>query len=208
MAEIIDMENTEMVVGFEAINEQIKIDSPFAEPDEGCTTEAEESLAKYKLAPEIYENYVVKIINNHRNDLSNAKIVTMFRRGKWYKKNMETWGSAKKVSPEMRVLTGPADFLIIVNAEIWKGLSEAERLALVDHELLHCVREDDDKNGNPRYGLRNHDFEGFYAEVRRHGIWSPGLKRAKKAYDESKQGTIFDPLTQQNQEIIEEKIDG
>lgn len=165
--------------------------------DEGSTAgpEGEDSLTKYKLAPEIHDDYVVKIVNNHRNDLANAKIVVIIRRGKWYRKNMETWGSAKKVSPEMQVLTGPADFLLMINGEVWERISEAERFALVDHELMHCAREDDDKDGNPKYGLRNHDFEGFYSEIRRHGLWSPGLKKVYKAYEESKQGSMFDPLT-------------
>ncbi len=91
-----------------------------------------------------------------------------------------TLGQAKKIGELERDATG-VDFYLILNNAIWQELGEAERVALIDHELSHCEVCYDEK-GEPRrdvrdrivYRLRKHDFEGFGANVRRHGKNAPG----------------------------------
>lgn len=160
----------------------------------------EEALRKYTIAPEIRENYVVPIINNHRQDLAMAAIITMFRKGKWASKQRDTWAQAKKVSQEMQAVTGPVDFLIVVNEDIWEKITEDQRIALIDHELCHCRRGDDDKHGNPKWEMVGHDVEEFYSVIRRYGVWSEELRRTLKAFEESKQVVMFDSLKAQQEE--------
>lgn len=191
------IEKAEPQVAEEEIQETIEEqDVDFGEdtaPDDSF--ESEESLSKYELSPELYENYVVRIVNNHRNDLANAKIVTMWRRGKWSSKQKDTWAAVKKVSRETAaMLDRPADFLLTVNRDVWENLDESQRIALIDHELCHCRRGDDDKAGNPKWELIGHDIEEFYPILRRHGAWSDSVKKALEAISESKQVSMFDPL--------------
>jgi hypothetical protein len=64
-------------------------------------------------------------------------------------------------------------FLIRVAADIWHGLSAAERAALVDHELMHCAVEE--RETGLQLVLRGHDVEEFEDIVRRHGLWTDDL---------------------------------
>jgi len=61
-------------------------------------------------------------------------------------------------------------FAITISKPIWEMLNEAHRAALVDHELMHCGATYDN-NGKTKLYLIPHDFEGFNAEIERHGIW-------------------------------------
>ncbi len=96
-------------------------------------------------------------------------------------------GQAKKVGELERDGTG-VDFYIILNSATYQELSEAERVALIDHELFHCAVCFDEK-GEPRvdvrdrivYRLRKHDFQEFAAIVRQHGKNAPGWASFAKA---------------------------
>lgn len=67
-------------------------------------------------------------------------------------------------------------FVITISKPIWDTLSEEHRVALVDHELMHCgARFGDD--GKVKLVLIGHDFEGFNAEIHRHGLWRPDAVR-------------------------------
>lgn len=68
---------------------------------------------------------------------------------------------------------GPAMFWIEIAEDKWEELSDSQRLALLDHELLHCdVAETED---GWKMALRDHDVEEFNEIVRRHGLWKPSL---------------------------------
>lgn len=67
----------------------------------------------------------------------------------------------------------PVDFFVVEIAyEPWQGLTDRQRLALVDHELSHLDVELDD-NGNRKLVTRGHDLEEFTEVVQRHGLWRP-----------------------------------
>ena len=139
---------------------------------------------KYEIAPEIFELYVFPLIQDHRSDLVEARILTMWRRGPWTSQNRETWAKAKKVSQETETLIGAkADFIITVSEDVWEQLDDKQRMALIDHELCHCLRGDDDKYGNPKWEMVGHDIEEFFAVIKRHGDWSEDIKRALWAFE-------------------------
>jgi hypothetical protein len=69
------------------------------------------------------------------------------------------------------------DYVITLAAKPWTQLDEAQRRALLDHELSHCVGEEDPESGEIRWTLRGHDFEDFCAVVERHGAWTPSLEQ-------------------------------
>ena len=69
------------------------------------------------------------------------------------------------------------DFIITIHAEWWLQAGDAERCALVEHELYHCAQDKDafgapkfsKSTGMPVYMMRGHDVEEFIGVVRRYG---------------------------------------
>jgi len=72
-------------------------------------------------------------------------------------------------------------FVIEIALDIWGedidgerfGLTDAQRVALVDHELCHC--QVDEEEFTP--WVRPHSIEEFTEIVDRHGLWEPDLER-------------------------------
>ena len=85
------------------------------------------------------------------------------------------------VSGKYRLLfTDDFKFIITADQEIWDELSEAQRVAVVDHELCHAVFDDE---GNAR--LRKHELEEFRAPVQRWGFY---LADIQAFYEACKRG--------------------
>ena len=80
-----------------------------------------------------------------------------------------------------------ADFLLVINAQLWQEISSEERTASLDHELCHCSAVSNDK-GDKKYSIIPHDIEDFHVIYERYGDWQntinkliEGLKAKKKA---------------------------
>jgi Putative phage metallopeptidase len=60
--------------------------------------------------------------------------------------------------------------LIMVAHGRWQSLTDAQRVALIDHELCHvvCVTNED---GETHPKIIGHDVEEFHAIIHRHGDW-------------------------------------
>lgn len=70
--------------------------------------------------------------------------------------------------------SGHRMFWIEIAEDEWDGLSDLQRRALVDHELMHCTIEDDG-DGGMVMTIADHDVEEFEEIVRRHGLWKQDL---------------------------------
>jgi len=88
-------------------------------------------------------------------------------------------GKARKISGLPAFLASedldtdnPAFFVIEIDKTYWPSLSENEREALVDHELTHCIVDEDEGT----LKILPHDLEEFYFIVKRHGLWSEEYK--------------------------------
>jgi len=134
-----------------------------------ATFNPETETSKFSYADEVHE-IASKVIDKWHSELAKAKIVYLF-------KDVETWTSngktvlAKtyKVPGQWHYLSG-YDILVIVNRIAWLVLDPEQREALIDHELCHVLKSED-QNGNPKYSLAGHDLEEFAAVVQRHGLW-------------------------------------
>src|ERR1035437_6723825 len=92
-------------------------------------------------------------------------------------------GKCKKGSDLDRELHG-FDFVILLNLEAFKTMTEEMRRALIDHELTHAQVKLDDETGKPMedergrvcYRTRKHDIEEFHEIVARHGIYKSDIK--------------------------------
>lgn len=83
-------------------------------------------------------------------------------------------------------------FLITINWDRWGFLDEKAKVALVDHELMHCGVEYDKKE-NLKLVLIDHNFEGFNAEIERHGLWRQNAVSLAEAIDlHRKQMSLFE----------------
>lgn len=94
-------------------------------------------------------------------------------------------GKCKKASDLDRELAA-FDFIILLRRAFWLDLrvTDAQRAALLDHELCHAALKYDergepvlDERGRPVYRIRKHDLEEFSDIVTRHGLWTVDLER-------------------------------
>lgn len=107
-------------------------------------------------------------------------------------------GIARKLNLKDRA-KGNGDAEIALDGDYWETASEAERRALLDHELHHIVAtgETDDLR-RPKLRLRPHDYEfgWFKAIAERHGIASQERILAKMMMDEA--GQYFWPVIEKS----------
>lgn len=76
------------------------------------------------------------------------------------------------------------DFILTFDANFWVGAGDAERFALVEHELYHCGQAMDEfgaprfnqTTGKPVFCMKGHDVEEFVGVVRRYGAEAAGVK--------------------------------
>lgn len=78
---------------------------------------------------------------------------------------------------------GVPDFVLTFDAEYANECSDAEFMALAEHEMYHCGQERDAfgapkfrKSGLPAFAMRAHDVEQFVGVVRRYGADAAGVR--------------------------------
>jgi len=76
------------------------------------------------------------------------------------------------------------DFVMILDQTFWEQAPLEQKIALVDHELMHgtVARNKDGEerfgdDGRPVWAIRPHDIEEFDRIVAKHGAWSPDITR-------------------------------
>jgi hypothetical protein len=132
-----------------------------------------------------------KVIKDYHPELDGIRVDFVLRDTTIMAGKKEIWGRAKKVTGLTAFLadsdeTGDEFFLIEISQGIWDKLNEAERTALIDHELCHCVAEraGEDPTSPATLKLRTHDFEEFHEIIKRHGLWRPDMEAAAATFDE------------------------
>ena len=151
------------------------------------------------------------LIDQHHRRLTNAAIGLAWHRG--LKPDVDgriTLGKVRKCSDLDRELAHFA-FVIVLNRDFWLDTrtSNAQRRALLDHELCHCEVALDE-NQEPRrdardrivYRTRKHDIEEFSDIVRRHGIYRHEIESFAASLDVGrKQGKLFDEIVPRDSSI-------
>lgn len=94
-------------------------------------------------------------------------------------------GKLKKASDLEREFA-EYDFVVLLNKLFWNDaqVTDAQRVALLDHELCHAARAHDPRTGEPAldertrpvWRTRKHDLEEFGDIVHRHGIYKRDLE--------------------------------
>jgi hypothetical protein len=143
------------------------------------------------------------LVEEHHDEITNARIALAWALS--WKPDVDghvKLGQMKKASDLDRELH-PFDFVCLLNAEWWQDgrVVDAQRRALLDHELCHAtVKLDED--GEPArdskdrvvYRLRKHDIEEFSEIVARHGCYKRDLETFAAALRRApKQASLLEP---------------
>lgn len=161
------------------------------------SVEFKESLEVREIAEEI--------IDLHHPHLEDAKNLI----GYYMREGNSDWaGKCKKCTAFERHLT-KRTFFIFINEEVWDGLSTEQRVALVDHELCHIVREKEEqldketkkvvmgwanRDNVNNWKIREHDVEEFSEIIQRHGLWEQGIESFAVAVRQVDHQMTFDDL--------------
>lgn len=130
-----------------------------------------------------------RLIPQHHQHLMDATIMYLFTDAKRTRHQKIVLGTAKKTSPMEHFLSQRkdqkgADFILMFGVDEWFKLSDAQRIALVDHELMHCSTTYDEKTDVTTWAMRGHDVEEFAEIVERHGLWYEDLIPFARAFEQ------------------------
>jgi len=152
------------------------------------------------ITPEPYK-LLQEVRRLHHGDTLQARIALAWRlRTKADKDGHIVLGKCIKVSDLHREFAD-YDFIITLNQEFWDEptVTKAQRMALVDHEMMHCTPTYNDETGDHEvdergrflFRVKAHDFADFYDVVQRHGCWKKDLEALFKIIQEKKKAPMF-----------------
>lgn len=123
-------------------------------------------------------------VRNWHPDLMDARFAALFSDKPGTSNGRPVVGKATAVGRSsiwLPLLSQEVDFVLWVWEEAWVGMSPSERDPFIDTLLCGCRY--DSEHG--RASTIAPDFEGYYAAIRRHGMWSHPLKMAMEAKTEN-----------------------
>lgn len=147
---------------------------------------------EYWRAPEV-QKIADALIPKHHDHLNRTDVTIryIFREPAARSHGRLVYGKARKVGGLSAYLVGlehaerleddePVDFFVVeIARNLWLGLSDLQRRALVDHELSHLDVELNE-SGDRTLAMRGHDLEEFTDVVKRHGLWRPTVAEFAK----------------------------
>lgn len=121
------------------------------------------------------------VITKENLDIGNATIKYLFSTP-YISKSVA--GKCIKASKEMQYL-GECDYIIEMSFELWNQLTEQDQYLLMLHELMHILAVINDKTGNWKYKIKDHDIKDFSLIVNKYGTdWTKKVKLANSSlYD-------------------------
>ncbi len=121
------------------------------------------------------EELIKEVIERYHPHLLKAKIIYLFRSGKWQVRGRTVRGKALIAGQPWRYLCG-SDLVLVLNEVLYLSSNTEGKIALLDHELSHFNPPGKDRNGEPVWSLRDHDVREFSDVVNRHNICMTNLK--------------------------------
>ena len=140
-------------------------------------------MREYMPAEEAQKLAETQVIPKWHQELSDCSICFLLDTENMRAKGKYILAKAQKVPVIWRHLTGH-DLVIVISGPAWGKATDAQKLALLDHECCHIVREEDD-DGVASYVLVGHDIEEFNDVVRRHGKWLADIDLFVEAVQQS-----------------------
>jgi hypothetical protein len=140
----------------------------------------------------IYER-LYAIVDAHHEEISHAGAKIALCWATSWKADVDgrlKLGECRKASDLDREMH-PFDFVILLNRNFWMDtrVTDAQRAALLDHELCHCGIQHDaetgeiktDARGRVLYRIVKHDIEEFAEVVARNGCYKADLEHFARA---------------------------
>lgn len=85
-------------------------------------------------------------------------------------------GKCIKTGKELKFFTGH-DYLVEISGDLWDSLDDSVRYVLLLHELLHIMPVMNEKTGEWKMKLRQHDIMDFSYIIKQHGTeWIDQVK--------------------------------
>jgi predicted metallopeptidase len=107
-----------------------------------------------------------QIVTKHHQRLDGVNIAILTQEKASKSKGRTVYGTASTIPAKMiPLLAGDYHFVIVIAMDQWAALSDAQKRALMDHEICHCTLTE---NGP---AIRGHDYEEFAEIIARHGFW-------------------------------------
>ena len=134
---------------------------------------AEEANTKLWVAGEDVYETLRELIARHHPHLADIddKIAVLFKEKRSKSGDVEVTGKTTKASPQLSILTKEGlIFVITLAADYWQEISDAQRIALLDHHLYSCRAEEKD-GGMMRYYVSPPDIGFYKEELEHHGCW-------------------------------------
>lgn len=119
-----------------------------------------------------------ELIEKYHPWLREARIGFVYRDKAQKSKGRMILAQAQTVPAKLQVYL-EYDFLIWVSKENWEKYADVQRLALIDHELCHCVRDDG------VWTIRPHDIQEFWQVIERHGLWNNDLRQGREVMEQA-----------------------
>lgn len=135
-------------------------------------------------APEAVAKILIGVLHDH---LQGYRIAYIWREA-MARNGAVVLGKAKRAAGELHYFS-EFDFVLSFNWSTWGGLTPRQQVALVDHELEHCIVEVTDKGTKP--ALAPHDVEEFTEIIERWGLWRPSLEQFGAAVQKAAQLSLF-----------------
>ena len=129
---------------------------------------------QYKISPELTE-LAQEVIRIKCLNIKPARITFVL-----VYPNINKWTAAQcMLANPMVTLLGDCDFVIQFSGELYDALSHELREILMHHELLHVVSTLNEKSGDWKFSLREHDVNEFREIIELHGLdWLSAVKNA------------------------------
>jgi hypothetical protein len=150
-------------------------------------------MKTYSQAPDV-SDHLDRMLSAHHEELDGVSIATLFVYDEEsslpvLKHHGYPAGAVARITPLRERALGLADCSIVVDRAVWQTLSARQRDALIDHELTHFERAEDedgvvlaDSLSRPKLQMRQHDHQfGWCDEVAaRHKEASPEVRQARR----------------------------
>ena len=155
-------------------------------PKKNSGKKVEKSPVQYDPADTV-EDLAKNLIRKHHTELVNTKIAYLFKNKTIKAKGREVIAFVSKCSGIVKALSD-YDVVMIVSYPSFQNLTDAQKLAVIDHELTHLL-VDEDSTGAPKVRMIAHDVEEFSSIIERHGLYLEDLVRLGRVV---KTVTVYD----------------
>lgn len=113
------------------------------------------------------------LLPKYHDSLIQANIAYLFKNKEITRGGKKVLATAEKCSAKVKAISD-YDFVIVVAYPTWNDLTDKQKLAVLDHELEHCLITEDDE-GNMKCQILSHDVEEFINIINRHQLYREDL---------------------------------